>query len=454
MGETDRAGEFSSRVVVLFGGQLFGLVIGVVNGILLARLLGPAGKGDYALVVLVPSTAMVLIQLGLPQAFGYFAARGQTAGIVAKTVALTVVLCSAAFAVLLLILPFLYETIFRGIELPLILAGLLVLPLALNATFTTGVVTGRQAVRWYVAVNMAGSIATLVLLVVILGGLGAAVLGALVVYLIASTIQTVGLAIGARRVSAANPAPAPVSYHELFTYGLPLYVGSLTSHFSYRIDAYLIAFLVADASEALGFYSMAVTMAEMVFIFPRAVQTVFFPHVAGSSREDSDRQVTQVSRVTLLVSTLAAVLVIVLAALLFRFVLPAFLDSMQPLVVLLPGVVALGVGNVTAGYVTGIGRPGIIAAIGLVSLATNVIANLLLIPRLGIVGAAAASLVSYSLSSLLMTAAAARLSGSSIWSFWVPRRDDIRVLVVNGLGLLRRIGDALGAWRKGRGSAV
>jgi O-antigen/teichoic acid export membrane protein len=454
MGETDRAGQFSSRVVVLFGGQLFGLVIGVVNGILLARLLGPAGKGNYALVVLVPSTAMVLIQLGLPQAFGYFAARGQTAGIVGKTFTLTAVLCLAAFAILLVILPVLHETIFRGIELPLILAGFLVLPLALNATFTTGVVTGRQAVRLYIAVNMAASVATLILLILILGGLGPSVLAALAVYLIASSIQTVGLVIGARRVSTANPTPERVSYRELFSYGLPMYVGSLTSHFSYRIDVYLIALLIADASAPLGFYSMAVSMAEMVFIFPGAVNTVFFPHVAGSSREDSDRQVAQVSRVTLLLSALAAVLVAVLAAALFQFVLPAFADSMQPLLVLLPGVVALSVGNVTAGYVTGIGRPGIISVIGLAAFAANVVANLILIPPFGIVGAAAASLVSYTLSSLLMTVAAARFAGSSMRAFWVPRRDDVRVVVVNGLGLLRRMRDGLTAGRGDRRSTV
>ena len=52
--------------------------IGIINGILLARLLGPAGKGDYYILVLVPATAMVLLQLGLPQAFNFYAARGQT----------------------------------------------------------------------------------------------------------------------------------------------------------------------------------------------------------------------------------------------------------------------------------------------------------------------------------------------------------------------------------------
>ncbi len=112
-------------------------------------------------------------------------------------------------------------------------------------------------------------------------------IGAIAVYLIAidDPDRSASL-IGARRVSAANPEPGSVSYRELFRYGLPFYPGSLTGFFSYRIDAYLIACLIADPSEPLGFYSMAVGLAEMVFFFPNAVSTLFFPHVAGSPREE------------------------------------------------------------------------------------------------------------------------------------------------------------------------
>ena len=63
--------------------------IGIINGILLARLLGPAGKGDYYILVLVPATAMVLLQLGLPQAFNFYAARGQTVRIGTRALVLT-----------------------------------------------------------------------------------------------------------------------------------------------------------------------------------------------------------------------------------------------------------------------------------------------------------------------------------------------------------------------------
>ena len=143
---------------------------------------------------------------------------------------------------------------------------------------------GRQAVRWYSAINTALPIVTTVLLIVILGGLGPSVNGAIAVWLIGSTIQSILFTVGARRAVAANTGAEPVSYRELLRYGLTLYPGSLTGFFSYRVDAYLLAWLIADPSESLGYYSMAVGLAELFFFFPNAVSILFFPHVAGSPR--------------------------------------------------------------------------------------------------------------------------------------------------------------------------
>jgi O-antigen/teichoic acid export membrane protein len=439
MVDTRRAGTFSGRVGVLFGTQVFGAGIGIVNGILLARLLGPAAKGDYYLLILVPSTVMVLIQLGLPQAFGYFSARGQTLGMVGKSLVLTVVLSSAAFVGVFALLPLLRDAFLHGIELGQVLFAFLALPLALSATFTTGIVMGRQAVRWYAAVNIAYPIATTFLLVAILGGLGPSVNGAIAVYLAASLIQSIGFTIAARRVNAANTEATPVSYRALFRYGLPFYPGSITGFFSYRIDAYLIVWLIADASAPLGYYSMAVGLAELVFFFPSAVSALFFPHVAGSPREDADRQVAMVSRVTLLVTGAFAILLIPAAVMMIWILLPAFGPSILPFLVLLPGVVALSASRVVGGYVAGIGRPGINSYVSVGSFVVNVIANLILIPRFGIVGASAASLVSYSLSALWITVIAARLTRTPLAGFWIPRVSDARFTVATVMGLVGRL---------------
>jgi O-antigen/teichoic acid export membrane protein len=73
------------------------------------------------------------------------------------------------------------------------------------------------------------------------------------------------------------------------------------------------------------------------------------------------------------------------------------------------------------------------------TLAFNVVANLILIPRFGIVGAAAASLVAYSFSALLNTAIAARLTQTRVRDFWIPSADDIRYVAATIADILRRL---------------
>ena len=434
-----RAEDFSERVVVLFGSEILAATVGIINGILLARLLGPAGKGDYYLLIFVPTTAVVLVQLGLPSAFAYFTARGQTTGVLARAFVLTAVLSAFALAILALLLPLLRDAFLRGFELGQVLVAFVALPLVLNATFTTAIIAGRKAVRWYAAIKVLNPVATMVLIVVILGGLGASVNAAIAVFLIAALIQMVGLAVGARQVTARPGGAGSASYRDLFRWGLSRYPGSLSEFFGLRIDMYLIAFLIADPSESVGYYTMAIALAEMVFYFPRAVDTLFFPHVAGSPREQSDRQVAQVFRVTLLSTVMFAVALAPAVAILIAFLLPAFGPSWPAFLVLLPGIVGLGASNVPAGYIAGIGRPGLTSSVSLISLATNVVANLLLIPRFGIMGAAMASLISYSLRSALLTIIAARISHTSLLLFVVPRLGDVRFAIAAGLGVVRRL---------------
>lgn len=439
MQDTDRAVTFSGQVLLLFGSRVFGAGIGIINGIILARLLGPAAKGDYTFITLLPASAVVFLQLGLPWAFEYFAARGHTVGVVGKSIVLTAVLSAVAFALLLVVLPVLGNALADGIELSQMLFAMISLPLALSATLTTGIVIGRKAVRSYAAISTAYPIATTALLAIVLGGFGPTVNGALAVFVLTSLIQSVALAIAARRVAAANRSGDSVSYGALFRYGLTFYPAGLASFFSNRVDVYLIAFLVPDASASIGYYSLAVGLAEMVFFFPSAVLTMFFPHVAGAPREEADRLVAVVARVTLLVTTIFGLLLIPASALMIWVVLPAFVPSFPALLVLLPGVVALSAGNLVGGFVAGIGRPGVQSSISVAAFVVNVVANLVLIPRLGIVGAAGASLLSYSLSALLVTAVAARLAGASVADFWLVRRSDIGYIVDTSAALIRRV---------------
>jgi O-antigen/teichoic acid export membrane protein len=439
---TDSPGQglgkpFSDRVVVLFLTSVVTSGVGIFNGFVLARLLGPSAKGDYYLLTLLPSTIMVLIQLGLPQAFNFYSARGKIHRLTAKAVAMTAVIGLPALAATVLILPWLRNAFLAGVDPGLIVFALLTLPVALLATYGTGIVLGRQAVRWYASVNIIQVFAYSLLLVVLVAFLGLGLVGALVVFVVMAVLQTAGFLIGALRLTAKDSTDE-VSIRELFRYGLRLYPGSMTHFFSYRADVFILAALLAQPSAPLGYYSMAVSMAEMVFFFPNAVGTLLFPHVAGSATEDSARQVPMVSRVTLLVTAVFGLALVPVASVLIPTFLPAFGPSLPALYILLPGVVALSVTKVLAGYLSGLGRTGLTSSVHLGAFILNVAVNLVLIPRFGILGASAASLISYSVSSIAFSAIAARLANARVLDFWIPRRSDIRFVQGTAAALGRR----------------
>ena len=438
-GSTEGVQTFSDRVLTLFATSIFTTGAGVVVGFMLARVLGPGGKGDFYLITLLPVTIMVLIQLGLPQAFGFYSARGQTSGIVAKTLILTAVLAGPTLVIVIAILPILRATILDDLPPAQIVLGLAALPLALHATFTTGVVLGRQAVRSYAIASVAISLSGVALYIVLVFVLRLELWGALWAFFLLYWITALGFLIGSLRASRAVPDPAPVTYRELFRYGLPIYPGTFTSFFSNRVDVYLLAFLLADPSAPLGYYSMAVTLAQLVYFFPSAVSSLFFPHVAGSAREEVDRQVPMVSRVTLLLTAGLAVALVPGAVILIRILLPAFESSLPPLFVILPGVVALSQSKVMTSYLAGLGKTGWTSSVNVGALVVNVVMNFILIPPFGIVGAAAASLISYTATAVTITVLAARLARRSVAEFWIPRWSDVRFAATTMLGMGRRV---------------
>jgi O-antigen/teichoic acid export membrane protein len=431
--------SFSGRVVILFGSSVVTTGIAIVIGFLLARVLGPSGKGDYYLATQLPVTVMVLLQLGLPQAFGYFAARGQTRGLAAKTVVLTTVLCVPALLAIVALMPILRATVLHGLDPFLVLLGIAVLPVMLNATYTTGIILARGVVGPYAAVSIGQVVVSFVLFMVVVGLLGGGLVAALWITLAVAILAPIGYFLIAARATAAVVDAAPVSYRELLSFGLPLYPGSITQYFSLRVDVYILAWVLADPSAPLGFYSMAVTMAQLLFFLPNAVSQIFFPHVAGSTREESDRQVAVVARVTLLITTTGAILLVPVATVLIHLLLPAFVDSLPAFYLLLPGVVALSLTKVLSSYVAGVGRTSAISWINIGALVLNVVANLVLIPPYGIVGAAASSLISYAASAVAFSVLAARLASGSAVDFWSPRGSDVRFAIATGIGLGRRV---------------
>jgi O-antigen/teichoic acid export membrane protein len=411
----------------VFGTRIGGLLLAAASTFVLARLLGPNDLGAYYLLILLPVTALALLSLGLPSALTYMAGRGENFNQVRTVAILLALLITVPIVVAGVFLAAPLSGIFPTAPRGLIPLALLATPGTFLISFSGALALGRQRIGIYNALVLGQGVLLIVLQVVVVGLLRAGLDGALAVY--------VGVAIGWGSVAAAvairiEPFSVdldPRTTRTIVSYGLRLVPASLAGFFSYRADVFLIAAILRDPG-AVGAYGLAVNVAELGFYVPDAVSTVLFPRVAASDERGARELVPVVTRTTLLLTSVVVAGLAVAAAMVLPLILPAFTGSVIPAIVLLPGIVGLSASKVLSGYLSGTGRPRSVSIVASVALGINLVANLVLIPVLGIAGAAAASLISYSTNGALMVRESARLGRIPIPDMVIPRASDLALV--------------------------
>jgi O-antigen/teichoic acid export membrane protein len=432
---------FVRRVSTVFGAKIVVFGLGLMTTVVVSRLLGPTGKGAYVAVTALPAMLGAIGTFGLPGAINYYSARGASVSrLLRSSIVFVAVIAAVSVAVLWRTLPWLESSVLRAAPDDMLRVILIAIPAGMLASFVGTILYGRNEVKLYTSIMIGQSIATLVILVLFVGVLRLGVPGAVWGSVTISCLGALAVLAAVRHVGRRHPEGTPASARSLMSYGLRAYPAGITGYFNYRADTFLIQALMLNAAGPLGLYSMAVTMAELIFYIPDSVTTIFLPTVAGSTPEEADAKLGRVSRLTMLVTVSCSLALVPAAWIGLHLVLPGFVDCMPAFLVLLPGVVSLSLGKVLTTYLAGRGRPGVISIGAGVTLVLNLVANIFLIPAYGIVGAAAASLISYTAMTAMMLVVACRLSGHSPFYLIVPGKTEVRVIWTAGRRGLAMIG--------------
>jgi O-antigen/teichoic acid export membrane protein len=291
--------------------------------------------------------------------------------------------------------------------------------------------------RNYNIILVGQSLVSLALTLIVVGGLRQGIAGAILVNVAVAVGGAIVIGLEARRATRGDQDRPFTRPGLLLGYGARVYPATVTSFFSYRIDVFLLGWLLASAAD-IGLYSIAVGLAELAFFLPDSVSTVFFPRVVGAARHSANEMTPVVTRFTLLMTTLSLIGLIPAAFIVVHLLLPEFVDSLPLFLVLLPGVVALSGAKVMSSYVSGLGLPLRVAGAATVALVVNLVANVVLIPQIGVMGAAVASLISYTIQVGVLLVMASRLAGAPMRAFIIPGREEFGRLVVGARSFLPR----------------
>jgi O-antigen/teichoic acid export membrane protein len=416
---------FKRDGIYLLGNSAVQLVAGTVSSIVVARWLGAEGKGILYLLFLLPTFVVGLGGLGFRASAVYFVGKGNDLRRIAIYLAGFSVLLGALYAGAGWALrDILGSTILKGLGPGLIGIALLLIPVTLVRNYTDGFLHGRRRFGLYATLHGGTALAKAILLLVFLPALGLGMTWAVVAYLATLLVQTAVTAAVVTR--DARPGGQPTPLGAFIRYGLAGHIGNLAQRANLRLDVFLLNPVVGPAG--IGVYSIAVLLGELIWHVPNAAGEVLLPRVAGSSR-DSARAMTEfLSRNTVLLATAATVVLLLAAPFVIRIAFgEEFADAVPALFWLAPGLITLSVSKILTKYLAGIGRPILNSSASILALAVNAPLLLVLIPRYGINGAAAATSLAYILQTAFVVFSFARETGRPVRYCLFPRRADASV---------------------------
>jgi O-antigen/teichoic acid export membrane protein len=224
------------------------------------------------------------------------------------------------------------------------------------------------------------------------------------------------------------------------TYGIKAWIGDLTVVAYSRLDHFLLGSIATDRVYAV--YNIATKVTELLWLPTNSLGPVLFNRIArvkdGQARIDLT---ARIHRIVILVVATAAIGLALVTPWLVPWVFGAEnAATVVPVLILIPGTLALVTQKILTKYFGGCGRPeksSLTTVLGTVAIAAL---SVMLIPVLGASGAALASTAGY----VTMAAAAIGLYKGMIrpqpLNLFIPHRDDIA-------WAHSRVMEALEAWR-------
>jgi O-antigen/teichoic acid export membrane protein len=280
-------------------------------------------------------------------------------------------------------------------------------------------------------------------LVALVSQLGAFVLSIVMVWILRMDVIGAVLAITAGQVSAVLAAMYAVrrghakahtmnfgAYARMvLPYGAAANTKTLIDFGVRHIDVFLVNLFLGPGPA--GIYSMASALAERLSIVSSSPSAVMLPRISELEGSDDIReQVTPVmARHVLWAMLLIGIVVFGLASLFVTVIYgPSFAGAANAFRILVLGTIATSLSHVLATDIAGRGKPQVNARISALSLVITVLLDAVLIPRIGIYGAAAGCSIAWTVGALLTVSYYCRLTRVRWTSVVVLRRSDLQRL--------------------------
>ncbi len=395
--------ELLRNVFETYGTRMLVIAVTFATAVVIARELGPTGRGFYAVAATVGGIGVQFGNLGLHASNTYYVAKDRALlpALIGNTLAVVFV---ASVVTALSGIGFFFLPKLSPVHGALLLLALASIPVFLAYQLTQGLLLGVNEVRAYNQIECGGKLLALALICIL-----ALVHGGTVELFFGLTLLSVVLSflwalLRLRRVSREPPALSLVVFRQTIGIGIKAYMIAFFGFLLLRIDLLMVKYMLG-ATEA-GYYSISQVLTENTMMFPVVVGLLLFPKL--SATKEKEEKLRLANKAVLVTAALMLPVVVIATLAAAPIILIAFgrnfLPAVSPFAWLMPGTYFLGIEVVMVQLLNSEGFPRVIVVAWIADTIINVALNFWSIPRYGITGASVVSSVCYFLMFLVVSA--------------------------------------------------
>jgi len=411
--------QIAKKSAEIFTVRVISQVAATIVGVIVARAVGPYGKGVYAYALLLLGIVTTLA-IGQSAAIAWeYARRKRDAHFVARSMVVTTLVLGLPIG-----LGFALYGLYAH-NLAFIVTGFLI-PIAFYDVLVNSMFISIGDVRL-------GNLQTLIATLVVLAGVASLMItrhASLPLIMMvwacgytAAFVYSIWRVLGHLR--AAPPPAESYSMREQWVFGFKNTLNSVIAYINFRIDAYLIAWFLGN--KALGIYSLGIGVGELLWQVSRPVASAAFGRIGQSSQQEAAVLTARCVRHTLLMVVTASAVLFVIGPWLVTFVYgQAFAAAGDVLRWLLPGIIGYCVMPLFGMFFTQqLGKPTVGLAVTTTTLVICASLALILIPVWGLVGGAISTSFSYVVGGTIMCVLFSRANKMPLRYLILPTRDDL-----------------------------
>jgi O-antigen/teichoic acid export membrane protein len=410
----------------------------LLSVVLVARALGPAGRGEFFLFVAAIGVLTRLSDLGVSSSAIVFVGRYPTAarriyGVLLRRLALLWIGAGLIVVSTMLLAGDALDVVVPRPYVWLLLASL---PLTLYEQLWVHLMVGSRRVLTMNLVQTGGGLLALVLNVVFVVRGNGGITVAIGVFMAALLARVAAMLVLGPRGGAVLDSP-PRLEQDTLLFGLRGYPGSVASLLWTRLPVFVLGAL--QGPSAVGIFSAAQQVQEQLLLPIQATQDAIYQRVTNRTRASATEAMDRYLRVALWGMLPLVLVCAALAPWIVPLVFgPAFQSSTLVLQVLLVGTALTGIPALLSPYFFGqLRRPGLMSLIAWSRVLMALALTVALAPRSSELGVAGALVVADVSATVMLLFVYVRVAPTTLRRAVIPRAEDFTVLVGRAQAALR-----------------